>query len=421
MALSKPVQPIELNKEQAKVVKAFKSGKNVLLTGPAGTGKSATLQEIVSIGKQKDLVFGITATTGAAAVLIGGRTLHSFLGIGLATKPPEVLAEWLRQKFPSKAKLLRMLAFLIIDEVSMLSDELFQYISAFLKALRHNQDPFGGVQLVLSGDFAQLRPVRGDFAFKSEEWIKCDFKVVVLREVYRQNGDTKFAEILMRLRDGSCSRDDFAELKKRVGANAPSGVLPTRLYSLNADVDRINNDAFGRLLKTEVAQAYPMKLPRENKAEAAKWAASCGIPEKVVMCKNAQVVVTWNIDPDNGILNGTRGRVVNIEPAHVVLELLDGRLVDVGYHEIAPEDKKKASIKFMPLKLAYALSIHKSQGMTLDCVEIDLGESIFEYGQAYVALSRARSLESVSFTRLSKRAFRTHPDVLRFYAVAREE
>lgn len=408
---------VELSEEQRAVVQAVRDKRNVLLTGPAGTGKSVTLQAVVAEANEKNLAIGVTATTGAASVLIGGRTLHSFLGIGLATKDPKFLAEWLQVKFPAKAELLKALVFLIIDEVSMMSDELFDYISAFLKALRNDDAPFGGVQLLLAGDFAQLKPVKGGYAFQSKEWDRCDFKVVVLTTIFRQHGDVAFAEMLQRLRAGKCSREDFATLKTRVGAALSKNVEPTRLYSLNADVDRINTAAFEKLLKKERAVTYAT-LFKDNREESKRWAATCGIPEQVVLCKNAQVVVTWNVNPDEGVINGSRGRIVQMDAAQVVLELVDGRRVHVGYHEVSQAlDNKSVSARFMPLKLAYALSIHKSQGMTLDCVEMDLGDSIFEYGQAYVALSRARTLDSVRIVGLSKRAFRTHPLVLKFYQV----
>lgn len=409
-------ETIVLSGNQREVLTAFRNKKNVLLTGPAGTGKSVTLQAVVSEAKKADIIFGVTATTGAAAVLIGGRTLHSFLGIGLATKPPRALAEWLMCKFPIKAAMLKSLMFLIIDEISMMSDELFEYVSLFLQALRGNAQPFGGVQLLLSGDFAQLKPVKGGYAFESKEWERCQFQTVLLSTIFRQHDDVSFAEMLQRLRVGKCNNKDFEMLKTRIGASLSTNIEPTKLYSLNADVDRINKQAFEKLLETEMPTTY--KIQYKNHTEDCKrWAASCGIPEHVTLCRNAQVMVTWNVDPDAGIVNGTRGRVVHVASHHVGIELVNGTTISIGYHEVSNTDdsNRKMTIRFMPLKLAYALSIHKAQGMTLDCVEIDLGESIFEYGQAYVALSRARTLSSVRIVRLSKKAFRAPPMVNAFY------
>jgi ATP-dependent DNA helicase PIF1 len=270
----------------------------------------------------------------------------------------------------------------------------------------------------LSGDFAQLKSVKGGYAFSSKEWDRCNFKVVMLTTIFRQHGDTAFAEMLQRLRNGNCSGEDFATLRSRVGATLSKHVEPTRLYSLNADVTRINNAAFEKLLKTERAITFATQY-KENKEESKRWAVSSSIPDSITLCKNAQVVVTCNVNPDEGVINGSRGRVLELDATRVVLQLVDGKCVTIGYHELSQklDSKKTVSARFMPLKLAYALSIHKSQGMTLDCVEIDLGESIFEYGQAYVALSRARTLDSVRIVRLSKRAFRTHPMVLDFYGV----
>jgi ATP-dependent DNA helicase PIF1 len=415
MTLPSYINSIELSAEQSVVFQAFKEKQNVLLTGPAGTGKSVTLQAIVTEADKNNLVYGVTATTGAAAVLIGGRTLHSFLGIGLAKKDPKLLADWLKMKFPVKATMLRELVFLIIDEVSMMSDELFEYCSMFLQSLRGNAKPFGGIQLILSGDFAQLKPVKGAYAFKSKEWERCKFRVVLLKKIFRQHGDASFAEMLQRLRAGKCSRADFAALETRIDAPLSAHVEPTKLYSLNANVDEINSRAFNKLLMEEKPVTYVTQY--DDQQDSKRWATSCGIPDQVVLCKNAQVVVTWNVDPDAGIVNGSRGRVTHAAATYVEIELVDGKSTTIGYYEASNTDEhnKKLASRFMPLKLAYALTIHKSQGMTLDCVEIDLGDSIFEYGQAYVALSRARTLSSVRIVSLSKRAFRTHPDVLKFY------
>jgi ATP-dependent DNA helicase PIF1 len=222
--------------------------------------------------------------------------------------------------------------------------------------------------------------------------------------------------MLQRLRMGKCSDGDYETLNTRVGANLSSKVEPTRLYSLNADVERINTAAFEQLLKTEIPVMYATQF-KENKEESKRWASACGIPDCLTLCKNAQVVVTCNLNPEEGVINGSRGRIVQLDTTRAIIELVDGRCVAIGYHELSQkmDNKNSVSARFMPLKLAYALSIHKSQGMTLDCVEMDLGNTIFEYGQAYVALSRARTLDSVRIVQLSKRAFRTHPHVLKFY------
>jgi ATP-dependent DNA helicase PIF1 len=414
--------------------------ESCFITGPAGTGKSFVVKEIVRWLTSEGVSFGITGSTGASAVLIGGKTLHSFMGLGLGNKSASAYAE--SMKAPLKRRLIR-LDTLILDEISMISDALLNKIDALLKILRKSNKPFGGVRMIFIGDACQLPPVEGDYFFKSDSWKQLNPHVFSLTRLIRQDKDTCFQEMLMRLRWGKCNEEDYKRLKECQSKKWPETmrIQPTRLYATNVDVDTENEKAFSELIEqyldlesdeTLSMQSYPIHYMSiqasspKNKylmEKIKRWMQSSRISENLNLCKGAQVMVTWNINVEAGIVNGTRGVVKSVFPDHVDIERMDGTTVSIGYVQIDYENTDELEsdstpppgIQFMPLKLAYALTIHKCQGVTLDCAEIYLGEDIFEYGQAYTALSRVKNLESIKISGLSKKAFRTHPDVVSFY------
>jgi len=414
-------EPGELNAAQKAAVAAVRRGDSILLTGPAGTGKTHTVHAILYDTDHRGASIGLTATTGAAAVLIGGRTIHSYLGIGLAKRSAVELASYTVNRLKKHADRIRDLDVLLVDEVSMMSADLFTLVSKYMSLIRKDPAPFGGVQMVLVGDFAQLPPVDGKFAFKSPEWERLSPKIHELREVFRQAGDTSFQELLHRARLGRTTDADVAALRAARNTTFPEGFVPTRLYAKNAMVAACNEASYEQLKAENAAAgggtevAYAPKYPN---ARSREWGANTGYDAPIALLPGAQVMVTWNVSPDGGIINGTRGRVVALRPTEVVLQLLNGATVTIAYMETGPEDDKTLRIGFMPLRLAYAMSIHKSQGSTLDAAETNLGDSIFEAAQAYVALSRVRSLAGIRVSDVQKRSFRAHPEVIAFYAQA---
>jgi ATP-dependent DNA helicase PIF1 len=419
---SDPAQMEALTQEQECVVRAiFEDKRSVFLTGPAGTGKSVTVRAVVREAHARGCKVGVTATTGAAAYLIQGHTLHSFLGIGLGKMDALALAHRIRRNRNGKEELLRALDLLIIDEVSMLDDTLFQKISRVLQILRGSQAPFGGLQLLLCGDMCQLQSVQGTYCFLSKEWDRLDPKMVTLTTIFRQGDDLEFSEMLLRLRWGRCEDDDLARLKRCKDTVFPEGILPTRLFALNKDAQRVNDEEYHKLVGagatvkryTANFRGHGHVWPTE-KVKA--WADGGGIPKTLDLCMGAQVVVTHNLKNNAWVVNGTRGTVEQLHTDAVVIRTREG-LVKIPMTAIPMEDEPRAHVTCMPLRLAWAISIHKSQGMTLDCLEVDLGESIFAYGQAYTALSRARNLQSVRVTKLRRSAFKTHPAVQAFYGV----
>lgn len=403
-----------MNKLQQLAFDTVVKGDNVFLTGPAGTGKSYTLQQIMQWAKKNKIEIGVTASTGLAALLIKGRTIHSFLGIGLGTKSASFLAEALKRKNKQTYTRLRALKILLIDEISMIDDELLMKISEYLCLIRNDPRPFGGVQLVLCGDFCQLPPVSGKFCFQASIWDQSNITAIMLEELVRQDKDSKFQQILQELRWGFCSRDVLKLLKAQTNTIFDNGIIPTRLYSINIDVDRINKKEFDRLVESGAhVKTYRTILSSHPSAET--WGRSVKIPETVDLCIGAQILVTWNLPTGSNVVNGTRGVIVAFESTGVLVKLTNGEETLVEPITVVCEDNEKVTATFMPLRLAYAISIHKSQGMTLDAIEIDLGDSIFEYGQAYTALSRARNLESVKIIAVKTKSFKTHPHVKEFY------
>jgi ATP-dependent exoDNAse (exonuclease V) alpha subunit len=376
----------------------------MVLTGPAGTGKSYTLQNIIQWAQNNNKQYGITASTGLASFIIGGKTIHSFLGIGLGKKTPEDSANFVKFKNKPVFKRLQNLNMLIIDEISMIDKDFLDYISEFLAIIKNNEKPFGGIQVILSGDFCQLPPVNGSFCFFSNVWKAGNFETVQLDELMRQNNDTAFQQILQE-----CSQQTFEILHNLRNTQFPSDIVPTRLYSKNINVDQINLNELAKL--KEQGQCTRIYQPIFKGGNA--W---CKHITDVELCIGTQVMCTTNIT-GTGIVNGTRGVVIDMTPNDVTIKMMNNQVQIIPIITTICEDDKKQSVTYLPLKLAWAITIHKSQGMTLDALEIDIGNSIFEYGQAYVAISRARSLESIRIIDIKKSSFKTHPHVLKFYNI----
>jgi ATP-dependent DNA helicase PIF1 len=394
-----------MNPEQKLALDDVLKGENVFITGGAGVGKSFLVNQIV---QRLRTAPGVCAMTGCAALLINGVTLHSYLGIGLAKEEAGVLANRVK-KFKNVHQKLVSVKTLLIDEVSMLNDELFEKISEFLQLVRQNLKPFGGVQVVLVGDPFQLGPVDGDYFFTSKLWSRNIFKVHVLKANMRQAGDSVFKGLLDRLRWGDCSREDLEMLHACRDTVFPEGIVPTKLYSKNINVDAINQREYDKL----ATNAHEYSCAHLNDASK-KWATANRIPEKMYCRVGAQVMCTRNI-PTLGLVNGSRGVVTEVTASDVAIQLLDGSHVRVGFLTVSPFDNPYIEVKYVPLKLAWAITIHSSQGMTIDALEVDLGVDVFAFGQAYTGLSRAKSLATVRVASVSPKSFITSPTVKKFF------
>ena len=394
-----------MNPEQQLALEDVVSGKSVFITGGAGVGKSFLVNKISETVKKN---IGICAMTGCAALLINGATVHSYLGIGLAKESAEELALKVR-RFVTIRERIQKLDILLIDEVSMLNDELFEKLYKFLQLVRKNDKPFGGVQMILVGDPFQLCPVEGKYCFTSSLWN--DIKVHTLVSNMRQAGDQVFKDLLDRVRWGKCSDEDLATLKKCENTVFPEGIIPTKLYSKNINVDLINQMEFNKL-STAIADYTSDHVNEASK----KWATANKIPEKINLRLGAQVMCTRNL-PTLGLVNGSRGVITQIDNEGVIVKLLDGISVRIVQIAISPFDNPYIKVNFMPLKLAWAITIHSSQGMTIDALEVDLGKDVFAFGQAYTGLSRAKSLDSVKVTSVIASSFKTSPTVKKFFKV----
>jgi len=399
--------------EQRYVLDEVRAGKNVFFTGGAGTGKSFLVQKIIGV-LPPDQTF-VTASTGVAAYQISGTTLHAFAGIGSGEAVISKCVE-LAQR-PLVAKQWKKCKHLIIDEVSMVDGNFFKKLEHVARAVRNNKQPFGGIQLILTGDFLQLPPVvKGDqerrFAFETSAWCSCGFLNINLTSVKRQN-DQRLVSLLNRLRLGRCEEEDTALLQATKANTARQGIVATQLCTHTDDVAAINKRELGRCEGEERIYAA-----RDSDQTAAKFLNSHTPVDQVLRLRvGAQVMLLKNLEVTQGLVNGARGRVDSFsKEGNPVVVFLGG-----GKQEIKAErwlvkqgQGNMLTRTQIPLALAWAFSIHKSQGMTLDCVEVSLAR-VFECGQAYVALSRARSLNSLRVLNFRPGCVKADPKVLKFY------
>jgi len=407
-----------LNEKQKFAVDQTINGENILITGPAGTGKSYTIKYILEILNNNKKNIGLTATTGTAAFIIGGQTIHSFLGLGICNSSLADIFINIKKNTNIYKRLVE-LDVLIIDEVSMLDSLLFEKISDILCYIKSHslndiellKKPFGGVQVILIGDFCQLAPVNGMYCFLSKLWETAKIKIVLLDKLVRQNDDILFQQILQIIRKGKCTDNILKVLNVLKDTQFEDDIIPTKLYPKNINVDKINDMEVTKLKRAgNKTRIYKAEGSKDNIKNIMKY--------DVELVENSQIIVTRNIDIYTGIVNGTRGVIKYLHDNSVIIKDTEGRLHNISYYkDIIDETNKKDKyhISHLPLKVSYALSIHKSQGMTIDALEIDLGENIFTCGQAYTALSRAKSLKSIKIIDVSKQSFKINPYVKTFY------
>lgn len=404
----------EMNEEQTKVLEAVKKGKNIFFTGSAGTGKSYLLRKIIAALPPD--VTKATASTGVAACHIGGITLHQFAGIGLGTATMERCKQMVSKS--SVGSIWRKTKHLIIDEISMVDGDYFDKVEEIARYVRNSEKPFGGIQLILCGDFFQLPPVtkKGEekvkFCFQSEAWAKCVELNFELTTVHRQT-DKKFVDILNKIRVGDVN-DEIVQVLKDTGKQKIEidGILATRLCSHVKDANEINEFQLNKLPgKSKVYLA-------EDSDEYNKSALDqqLTVPSRLELKVGAQVMLLKNLDLNTALVNGARGIVVKFEDDLPVVHFRSGTNYKAKWEKWSIKTAFGGTIyrKQLPLKLAWAFSIHKSQGLTLDCVEMNL-EKVFDSGQAYVALSRAQSLQCLKVLEFSREQVWANKEVLNFY------
>jgi ATP-dependent DNA helicase PIF1 len=405
-----------LNEEQLLCYQQVKNGKNLLITGSSGVGKSLVLKSIIKYLKRQNKKIGVTSSTGISATLINGTTIHSFLKIGIATQSVQELYDKIIFNKPIYNKL-KKLEVLIIDEISMIDNVIFNKIAAYLSLIKGIKKPFGKIQLILCGDFYQLPPVENTYCFNSNIWNQLNLQKIELQKQMRQIDDTYFQYILEQVKINNITDDIFSKLSTLKNKPINQEIKPTILYSKNVDVDKINQTEFLKLVNTTNNEVFefPIKFDDSNSKIKSFIKNNSQYLETLKLCKGLQIMVTHNVDIKNKITNGTRAVIIDINNSIIKIKTLDGTIYNIEYTQYKHDLDNNITFSYIPLKLAYAITIHKAQGQTLDYVQINLGKDIFNYGMAYVALSRAKTLDSVILSDLSRYAFKTNPEVIEFY------
>jgi hypothetical protein len=399
---------------QTDALAILKTGRNVFLTGQPGAGKSHTVNRYVAYLRSCGVEPAITASTGIAATHINGLTIHSWAGIGIK----KFLSRNDLQEMCVVSRLVKRMngtSVLIIDEISMLSGATLNLVDQVCQSLRRSLQPFGGLQVVFVGDFFQLPPVsRADepmpqFAFMSDAWQHAAPTVCYLSEQHRQE-DATFLNILSALRNGSLDEDHLRHLQARQIKREETTDITT-LFPHNADVDRINATHLAKLLGKE--QSYTM-AGHGAPPLIEQLKRGCLSPDRLVLKVGARVMFTKN-HFDEGFVNGTTGVVKDFahDSKYPIVELRSGRRIQVtpDTWSIDGDGRPLASVIQLPLRLAWAMTVHKSQGMSLDAAFVDLGQA-FAYGQGYVALSRVRTLAGLFLGGLNARALEVDENVL---------
>lgn len=433
---------IQLHDDQKRAVQAAVEGKNIFLTGPGGVGKTFVLHTIKRVLTENGRRVALTALTGCAALLLGdsAKTIYSWAGIMLGRETVEVLAKNIK-KYGGRARAAWITTHtLIIDEVSMMTPELLEKLNALGKLLRNSNKPFGGIQVILVGDFYQLPPVVTDkgedqsvptsFAFESTAWADLNLTTVYLTKIVRQT-DPIFHSLLMEARNGKLSNASTNLLLERRNLPWDQQVIrPTLLFSRRAEVEMINEMNLKALPKPSyvyhvktVFDAGMEKLTSSNEEQRSRAEArldrSAPYKPTLELRIGAQVMLIYNKDLTKGLVNGSRGVIKGFSqttPQYPIVQFKGvEELQTITEQTWASEDMEGLKRQQIPLVLAYAMTIHKAQGATIDSALIDIGASTFEVGQAYVALSRVKSLDCLYIYDFEPEAFRTHPKVKAFY------
>lgn len=436
---------MELSLSQQKAFMKYKTGESVFITGPGGSGKSALISYMVKDAEEHGKRVQVCALTGTAAVLLNcnAKTIHSWAGIGLGNGDNQAIANKVNgSKY--KKKNWRSVDLLIIDEVSMMSVKLFELLNMTGKLCRRSPRYFGGIQVIFTGDFFQLPPVGTlnipetyQFCFESSLWNDIFTSQIQLTEIFRQT-DSKYVKCLNQIRIGRLTKSTVECLRSYVGRVVEEGenILPTLLFPTRKRVEDINQKSLNALAGEEHYFNYQISKQNEfNLSESELVNASMFSSEQIdyeinYMVDNinfennltlkvgSQVMCIANLDMEssNPICNGSRGIVSEFDMnGFPVVVFKNGVTKKMGYHMWQSESISTVGIKQIPLILAWAITIHKSQGASLDLAEIDIGRGIFECGQTYVALSRVKSLDGLYLKSFDPSKIMIHKKVQDFY------
>lgn len=443
-----------LSQQQQDAFQKIAKGENVFITGPGGTGKTFMLKRIHEYNNRVGKKLVVTAMTGCAALLLecNAKTLHSWSGIKLAKGPNEdIIEKVLRSGYYKKNW--KKAQGIIIDEVSMMSQKIFEIIEQIARIIKKNNQPFGGMQVIFIGDFFQLPPVgnsgdtlSGKFCFQSDIWkdVFTQDNHICLTTIFRQK-DNHYIDILNEARYGELSPGSINALveqsKKKYDE---TDNIPTKLYPNRVKTDFVNNTMFSKINDTEYnygietsidydkkidsgnpfneKELQKMKLASKKELEMELSFMSNNVPcsHNLKLKKGSLVMCTINLDMNNGICNGSQGIVIDIVSRSgeniPIVKFYNGIRREITKHYWQSEDYPCVAVGQYPLILAWALTIHKIQGATLSTAEIDIGNGIFEYGQSYVALSRVKSLEGLYLSSFNPDKVKANPIVKQFYA-----
>jgi len=451
-----------LSLEQKYAFAKFREGRNIFITGPGGTGKTRFIQYLVTHMKRNTIPYQVCALTGCAAVLLqcNAKTIHSWSGIKLAKGTTEQIVYRIVRN-STVAKAWRHIKVLVVDEVSMMSYKMFELLDEIGRTIRKSSLMFGGIQVVFTGDFFQLPPIpdAGDpysaaFCFESPRWELAFPKncCIELKTMFRQT-DPKYIEILKQIRQGYIDVE-YADLlqtcvKRGYNPDKYGGCTPTKLFPVRNKVDAVNNAMFlklegpeyvyeftkttnnvtyidsGKLISVEDTLRCQGLSQKDTEHEIDALLTSIQTAKTVSLKKGTVVMCTTNISIEDGICNGAQGTVIdfvesplrngNITQLVPLVRFSNGKIMRITPFQRQSEDFPSISVSQIPLCLAWALTIHKIQGSTLHMADMDIGKSIFEYGQTYVALSRIRSLDGLFLSEFLPQRIKANPTVIAFY------
>ena len=453
---------IQLSTEQQYALQQFSEGKNLFITGPGGTGKTKLIHHLVENAKTAGKPYQVCAMTGCAAILLScnARTIHSWSGIKTARGPVDaVVAAVLRNK--RTVATWRKIKILIIDEVSMMSEKIFNILNEIGKKSRRSILPFGGIQIVFTGDFYQLPPVptAGEpatekFCFESVDWptvfpLKNHIQLVTM---FRQT-DPLYIDILQQIRVGELTEENKKILqgyvKREYDPAKHNDCILTKLFPIRSKADYVNQAQFAKIAEEEytfecikktdcstyIENNIPLSLEAMMKCRALEQKdidfeletllSNTGCNESIALKKGCAVMCTVNIDMESGICNGSQGTIIGVTTspgpgpglgeALPIVKFSNGQVRTIQRHYWQSEEYPTIAIGQIPLTLAWALTIHKIQGATMSMAEIDIGQAVFEYGQTYVALSRIQTLEGLYLSAFHAHRIRANPKVTEFY------
>jgi ATP-dependent DNA helicase PIF1 len=420
---------MNLSPGQDKIFELYSSGENVFVTGPGGSGKSEILKIIYKDCIEKKKKVFVTAMTGVAANILGcnATTLHSWAGIGLGTGKFESILKKIKRSKSKKDSWIST-EILIIDEISMLSLTLFVLLDKIGRSIRNKEKPFGGIQLIFSGDFFQLPPISpNEFCFESTLFYEYFKNKVALDIIFRQT-DSKFKSLLNNIRVGRITKSNIKLLQTRIGLESPDGICPTILCPTRKQVEKINTEKLNSLggkeytypreehdkfLMTQIEEKKRKSMTQEEIDYEMKFVRGSTLSEHTLVLKKGAHVM--HIVNEEDVYNGSQGIITDFKNGYPVVEYYSGLVKLVTPHIWKSDTVPGFALEQIPLILSWAVTIHKSQGCSLDYAKINIGEDIFEAGQSYVALSRLKDINGLFIETFSPEKIRINKKVMDFY------